>query len=194
MVISGDGGWANIDKDIGEALGKQGVAVVGLNSLRYFWEAKSPEVAAADLSRIVRHYRQVWHKQQVVLVGFSLGADVLPFMVSRMPVELQDAVAGMVLLSPSQSVDFQFHISDWIKSGDSTSLYQLQPEMQKLARLPVLCVYGVEDDAGLCPLLKTAEKTKITRLPGDHHYDGDYATVTRLILEFVASVPTQNTR
>ncbi|HQQ62906.1 MAG TPA: AcvB/VirJ family lysyl-phosphatidylglycerol hydrolase [Pseudomonadales bacterium] len=193
VVISGDGGWANIDKDIGEALGKQGVAVVGLNSLRYFWEEKSPDVAAADLSRIVRHYQHTWHKQRVVLIGFSLGADVLPFMVSRMPVELQNAVAGMVLLSPSQSVDFQFHISDWMQSGNNTSLYQLQPEMQKLVRLPVLCVYGAEDDEGLCPLLKARDKIKIAQLPGDHHYDGDYATVTRLILAFFTSVPTEKT-
>jgi type IV secretory pathway VirJ component len=185
VVISGDGGWANIDKDIGEALVKQGIAVVGLNSLRYFWEAKSPDVAAADLSRIIRHYQQAWHKQRVVLIGFSLGADVLPFMISRMPADLQTSVAGMVLLSPSQSVDFQFHISDWIHSNN-TSLYTLRPEIQKLASVPLLCVYGVDDDAGLCQLLTASEKTKIVKLPGDHHYDGDYATVTRLILDFFA--------
>ena len=36
LMISGDGGWAGIDKQVAEALNKEGVAVVGLNSLQYF--------------------------------------------------------------------------------------------------------------------------------------------------------------
>lgn len=182
VVISGDGGWANIDKDIGDALRQRGVAVVGWNALRYFWEAKTPEVAAQDLANVVRHYREAWGKPRVLLIGFSLGADVMPFMVSRMPADVQASVVGLVLLSPAQSVDFQFHISDWI-SSNNTSMYQLQPEMEKLARLPVLCIYGNEESDGLCPLLKGKENRQVVGLPGDHHFDGDYAAVVRLALE-----------
>src|SRR5262249_1291780 len=37
VMISGDGGWASIDRDIGAELAARGVEVVGLNALRYFW-------------------------------------------------------------------------------------------------------------------------------------------------------------
>ncbi|HQQ75670.1 MAG TPA: AcvB/VirJ family lysyl-phosphatidylglycerol hydrolase, partial [Pseudomonadales bacterium] len=132
VIISGDGGWANIDKDIAGALGESGVAVVGWNSLRYFWEAKNPDVMSSDLARVIRYYQQHWGKSRVLLVGFSLGADVLPFMVSHLPADLQQAVSGLVLLSPSHDVDFQFHISDWLES-EGGNPNPLLPEMTKIS-------------------------------------------------------------
>lgn len=185
VVLSGDGGWANIDKDIAEDLGEHYIAVVGWNTLRYFWQPKSPDTMASDLTEVIKHYQQAWHKQRVVLVGFSLGADVLPFMVSRLAVDVQKTVAGVVLLSPSRSADFQFHISDWLGS-DEGSPNPLQPELAKFRALPLLCVYAVdEEDDTVCVDLKEGDKTHIVRLAGDHHFDGDYAAVTREILAWL---------
>lgn len=182
IVISGDGGWANIDKDIGNALVEEGVAVIGWNSLRYFWNARTPEVMSADLARVIGHYRVAWDKPRVLLVGFSLGADVLPFMVSRLPPSLRETLIGMTLLSPSRTVDFQFHVSDWLHSADSHP-HDPVAEMADIHGLPVLCMYGDEDGKGLCPLIGSRPGTTVVGLPGDHHFDGDYATVMRLIRE-----------
>lgn len=181
VIISGDGGWANIDKDIAGALSEQGVAVIGWNSLRYFWEAKNPEVMSADLNRVIQYYKQNWGKSKCILVGFSLGADVLPFMVSHLPADMQQTVSGLVLLSPSQSVDFQFHVSDWLES-EGGNTHPLLPEMAKISQIPVLCVYGEGDDETLCQHLTEGQGKHIVRLPGDHHFDGDYDTVTQLLL------------
>ena len=182
IVMSGDGGWANIDKDIGNALVAEGVAVVGWNSLRYFWNARTPEVMSADLARVIGHYGATWHKPRVLLVGFSLGADVLPFMVSRLPPTLRENLAGMVLLSPSRTVDFQFHISNWLHSADS-SPHDPAAELADIRGLPVLCIYGDEDSEGMCPLIGSRPGTMVIGLPGDHHFNGDYASVMRLIRE-----------
>jgi type IV secretory pathway VirJ component len=183
VFLSGDGGWANIDKDIGEALVDQGIPAVGWNSLKYFWQRKTPEVMARDLDSVITHYRNLWQKQQVLLIGFSLGADVLPFMVNRLSPENRQWVAGMVLLSPSKSADFQFQVTDWVDNSTGETDTPLAPEMDRLLSLPVLCVYGVEDDDGLCPYLQGRPMTQVVRLPGDHHFDGDYETVTHLILQ-----------
>jgi type IV secretory pathway VirJ component len=182
LVMSGDGGWANIDKDIAEALGKNGIAVVGWNSLRYFWKPKTPEVMTADLARVLKHYRKAWGKQQVLLIGFSAGADVMPFMVTRLPADLRQSLTGMVLLSPSLTVDFQFHISDWLNTSPQNT-HALLPEINAITQLPILCVYGSHDEDGACPLIRTHNQTRLQQLPGDHHFDGDYATVTKLIIE-----------
>jgi hypothetical protein len=40
VVVSGDGGWAGIDRDLGEELAREGLPVVGLNSLQYFWKPR----------------------------------------------------------------------------------------------------------------------------------------------------------
>src|SRR6185369_13257499 len=56
VLISGDGGWAELDKRVAEGLAGAGVPTVGLNSLRYFWTPRTPESAASDLARVITHY------------------------------------------------------------------------------------------------------------------------------------------
>ena len=48
VLLSGDGGWAGIDKGLAAAFAAQNVPVAGLDSLRYFWKARTPEGLAAD--------------------------------------------------------------------------------------------------------------------------------------------------
>lgn len=129
----------------------------------------------------------MWNKPRVLLIGFSLGAEVLPFMVSRAPPDVRAAIAGLVLLSPGRAADFQFHISDWLGSHAKAAPHPLAPELQKIPGIPLLCVYGA-DEAGesLCPSLKPREGTRIMTLAGDHHFDGDYRSVTAAILAMFA--------
>ena len=42
IVLSGDGGWRDLDKTIAETLQSDGVSVVGWDCLSYFWSRKSP--------------------------------------------------------------------------------------------------------------------------------------------------------
>jgi len=180
VLLSGDGGWANIDKDIGDQLNRAGIPVVGWNMLQYFWNRKTPEIAGTDLQRVIAHYQQSWQKQKVLLIGFSLGADVLPFMVSRLPSAQRAYIADIALLSLSHTVDFEFHVSAWLGSSKGDT-QQVAPELKKITE-PVLCVYGSEDDDTLCKDFKAAN-VRSAVLPGDHHYEGDFKSVTKLILE-----------
>jgi len=41
---------------LGNIFAENGVSVVGLNSLNYFWKERTPEEAAKGLERILRHY------------------------------------------------------------------------------------------------------------------------------------------
>jgi len=49
VFVSGDGGWAAIDKSISKVLADNGLPVVGLNALQYFWTKRTPDTAARDL-------------------------------------------------------------------------------------------------------------------------------------------------
>jgi type IV secretory pathway VirJ component len=185
VLLSGDGGWADIDKDIGEQLQQTGLPVVGWNTLQYFWNRKTPEIASADLQRVLAHYRQQWKRERVLLIGFSLGADVLPFMVSRLAAPERARIEDIALLSLSHTVDFEFHVSAWLGSQGDT--HQVAPELKKITE-PVLCFYGTGDDDTLCKEFKAPNVTTIA-LPGDHHYEGDFKAVTRLILERLHRTP-----
>src|SRR3546814_3102258 len=84
VLLSGDGGWAGLDKDVGEALKMHGIPVVGIDSLRYFWGKRTPDGLAQDVDRIIRYYAQRWHRHHVLLIGYSQGANVLPFAYNRL--------------------------------------------------------------------------------------------------------------
>jgi type IV secretory pathway VirJ component len=179
VVVSGDGGWANLDRQIGETLSQQGVSVVGVNSLKYFWRARTPDGAAADLSRILRHYMPAWGASRILLVGYSRGADVLPFMVSRLPEDLRDKVKLVALLGFSQRAGFELHLTDFFRG--SRSGLPTVPEIQKLRGMHVLCMYGSEETDSACRGLSPYLGSGI-RLPGGHHFDGAYGEIARSIL------------
>ncbi|KQP37951.1 virulence factor family protein [Pseudorhodoferax sp. Leaf274] len=178
VLLSGDGGWAGIDKDIAAALARQGVPVAGFDSLRYFWSRRTPEGLAADLDRLVRYYAARWQRSEVILIGFSQGADVLPFALNRLPERTRAAVRLSVLLAPAEKASFEFHVSNWLgPSGDKPVL----PEAQKLQAAHTLCVHGSEEKRSLCPQLGPAQAQVVT-IKGNHHFDGDYAGLADRIL------------
>ncbi len=88
VIISGDGGWAGIDRDIGNSLAADGVPVVGFNSLQYFWKKRTPEETAKDIGTVIQELPFRVAESKVVLIGYSLGADVLPFIVNRLQPEI----------------------------------------------------------------------------------------------------------
>jgi type IV secretory pathway VirJ component len=181
VILSGDGGWAGIDKDVAGALSAQGIPVAGWNSLQYFWSAKTPEVGAKDLDRILRHYLAVWDKQEALLIGYSFGADVLPAFASRLPADLLERVRLVALLGPGKTADFEFHVSDWLGGGSKGQ--PVLPEVRKLAgHPPVLCLYGSQESDSLCPQI-SAPLGKAQVLPGAHHFGGDYDALAALILK-----------
>jgi type IV secretory pathway VirJ component len=184
VVISGDGGWASLDRQIGETFAAHGVSVVGLNSLEYFWKPRTPVQAAADLTRILRHYLQAWKASEVVLVGYSRGADVLPFMVARLPDDLRQRIRTVALLGVSLTAGFEFHLSDLLGAthrGDRPTV----PEIARLHGLRVLCVYGTDETDSACPDLPRGLATLVV-MPGGHHFEGAYRDIAARILRAAA--------
>jgi type IV secretory pathway VirJ component len=182
VVVSGDGGWAAIDRSIGNALAASGVGVVGFNSLKYFWKKRTPAEAGRDLQRLLDHYLPAWKKKQAVLVGYSLGADVLPFMVNGLSPAARSAVRLVALLGPSREVDFEFHLSDWLGSFSHGSSRPVRPEVEKLRGLPILCFYGEDESDSLCHDLDPG-LARCIPLRGGHHFGGDYQSIAAAILD-----------
>ena len=96
IILSGDGGWRDLDKTIGEKLRSEGVSVVGWDCLSYFWSRKSPEQIARDLDATIEAFVYRWRASKVALVGYSFGADVLPFAYDRLSSEIKGARRSVV--------------------------------------------------------------------------------------------------
>jgi type IV secretory pathway VirJ component len=179
VLLSGDGGWAGIDKEVARALADRGIPVAGLDTLRYFWSARTPEGLARDLDRTLRYYASHWHKSQALLIGYSQGADVLPFAVNRLPPATRAMVALTTMIGLGKTAAFEFHLSNWLGSADGL---QVLPEVERLPAASTLCVYGRDDASSLCAQLGPTH-ARVVELPGGHHFGGDYDAVARLILQ-----------
>jgi type IV secretory pathway VirJ component len=180
ILLSGDGGWAGLDRDVAASLLKMNVPTVGLDSLRYFWSKRTPASVTADMDRLIRFYLTRWNKSKVILVGYSQGADVLPFVMNRMPAATRKHIPQTVLMGLGKKAAFEFQVTNWI-SAPSNGL-PIAPETEKLAAGTTTCIYGLDEakDSG-CPTVDPA-KIKVVALPGGHHFDGDYDKLARIIL------------
>ena len=178
VFVSGDGGWAKIDKSISAVFAGEGMPVVGLNALQYFWTKRTPESAARDLESIITTYAARWQKTRVLLVGYSRGADVLPAMVARLSPSSRMKLRMLALLAPSPRVEFEFHVADWMH--DSSSGLPVRPELEKLTE-KTLCVWGEDDPDSLCKGL-VLPNVEVVMLHGAHHFEGDYEQLARIIV------------
>jgi type IV secretory pathway VirJ component len=181
VMLSGDGGWAGLDKEVADALMNKKIPVVGISSLQYFWNPRTPDGTSKDLARIINHYIEAWKKNKIILIGYSLGADVLPFMIARLPKDLIQSIKLAVLIGPSHSVDFEFHITDWIKSADSAK-YSVLPEIKKIKDVKILGLYGKDETDTVC---KELDQSNVKTIPliGGHHFGGNYGSIANIILD-----------
>jgi type IV secretory pathway VirJ component len=183
ILMSGDGGWAGLDQEIAGALSASGIPVVGLDSLRYYWTKRTPEGLAADTDRMIRYYQTHFDKKRVLLVGYSQGADVLPFAVNRLPPATRQNVALAAILGMSEHAVFEFHMANWV--SDDNSGPATLPEVDRITDIPVLCIYGEDESDSLCPKLDP-KKFLVVKVKGNHHFDGNYAGLAQEIMHAAA--------
>ncbi len=184
VLLTGDGGWAGLDQDVSAALAARGIPVVGFNSLRYFWRARTPEDAARDLARVIANYSQAWRRPHVLLIGYSFGADVLPFLYTRLPEATRASVRSVNLLGPGSRASFEIRVSGWIP-GIEEAGPAVRPEIERMTDASMLCLYGAGEHDSLCPGL-ASPRLRALALGGGHHFGGDYAAIVRSILEHAA--------
>ena len=181
VLLSGDGGWAQLDRSVAATLAGLGIRVVGWDSLSYFWRAKTPEQAGQDLERVLQHYQAIWRPDSISLIGYSLGANVLPFMASRLSADWHARIDRIVLISPEPRASFEFHVSDWLESARKNTV-PLRPELSRLRWTRVLCVYGDAEKSSACPGF-TTEGVSVLSLEGDHHFNGEYGNLAMQIIQ-----------
>jgi phosphatidylglycerol lysyltransferase len=181
IVLSGDGGWRDVDRAIAQKLQSDGVSVVGWDSLRYFWSKKSPEQTARDLGAVIDTYTSRWGASKIALIGYSFGADVLPFAYDHLSPEAKVRVVQLSLLGFAPAANFQITVSGWLGAAPDKDALPTEPALLPIDPTMVQCFYGANEDESECPLLMG--KAEVIRVPGGHHFDNDYGALARRILD-----------
>jgi type IV secretory pathway VirJ component len=171
LMLTGDGGWARGDRALAQTLARGGVAVVAIDTRAYLRAGhRTPEIAARDLAEILQRYSALWHRDRLLLVGYSRGADLAPFIVSRFPADLRDRLALVALVGFTDHASFDFHWQDLVHDTRRPTDLPTRPELDRIHGTRVLCVYGLEEKDSLCPSLD-GSAARVGRIPGGHVLD-----------------------
>ena len=184
VFYSGDGGWTGLDQQIATEMAKQGVPTIGISSLKYFWGAQTPASSGKDLDMIIHEYGKKWHRKKVIIIGYSFGADILPFIYPALSPESQTKVTRLSLLGLSDSGDFQFHLGSWLDiSGDSDM--PTIPAIERIKGVDIQCIKGTTESGSACPDISQGDVNQVT-LPGDHHFNDNAKLIAATFLRSLA--------
>jgi type IV secretory pathway VirJ component len=182
VILSGDGGWAGLDSRLGVRLADLSVPVVGLDSLKYFWTPREPDGTARDLARILTHYFKVWGKRRAILIGYSQGADVLPFMASRLPAELRQRIALVTLVGTDADATFDFDFEGFMSDRPKRPDLPVLKEIPRLQGTRLLCVYSKAETDSPCKHLTKGSGVTLA-VDGGHGYSHGVNILTDRILK-----------
>ncbi len=199
VFMSGDGGWRDLDQQVGQHINAHGIPVVGISALEYYWRGGSAERTAHELDALIDANLASQHKRRVWLIGFSFGADILPTVVEHLTPEHRAQIAQLVLLSPSTDLNFEIELEGYMRQRQGWLQSTLKsvrehvhpithyPSMPPLLALagqpPVVCYYGADDDDDtVCNKPGLPAWIKVYRMPGDHHFNYDYEGLARRMI------------
>lgn len=180
ILYSGDGGWVGIDRDLTAQIAAAGIPVVGVDSLSYFWTARSPKGAGRDLAQLIRAFGQRWNKPRVILIGYSFGADALPHMIAALDPETRSRIDSVSLLGLGARAQFQFHMASWLDFDSSDSLPTL-PAIARLRGLTLRCVRGDLEKDSACPSIPPWLAQQYV-VPGGHHFGRNAPLLAHIVL------------
>jgi type IV secretory pathway VirJ component len=173
LILSGDGGWRDIDRTLGRNFRNRGMSVVGFDCLNWFWTRRTPQEVAAELDRVIALYAQKWNIPKVAIIGYSFGADILPGTWPRLKQETRDRVVLISLLGFAKEAAFEIRVGDFLGLGRPTAVPTL-PDVPGLPPELVQCVYGTDEAANTGCNAFASPPAEIIGIKGGHHFDGDY--------------------
>ncbi|MDQ0473801.1 AcvB/VirJ family lysyl-phosphatidylglycerol hydrolase [Labrys wisconsinensis] len=180
VVLSGNGGWWGITDSLAKTFAKAGITTIGLNSLAYFIDRRSPEETAAVIERMVATFPA---DRPLLLVGYSYGADVIATVYARLSPATRARVRLVSLIGLSHIVDYA--IGFWKVAAPHYATVQAVAAIEGPR---IQCLQGSDEGKrSACGQLDPAHVEIIT-LPGGHHFDGDYAKMAQRVLQGLGQV------
>ena len=145
LYISGDGGFNDFSTELCTAINKAGYNITAINAKSYFWDKKTPEQTATDITAYLSKQFQNRKNQQLVLAGYSFGADVMPFTVNKLPDSIKKKLISVVMLAPSASTDFEIHWADMLGNNKKRSM-DIVAEINRMAVKKTVTIFGSDEN------------------------------------------------
>jgi len=169
VYISGDGGMNRFTNSLIHSLHTKGYAVLALDARHYFWRKKDPQEFANDMNGAISTYLKNEKRKSFIVLGYSFGADVTPFLVTRLSASLREKCRNVLLLSPSRSTNFEIRFLDMIgwSSGNGQNVVT---ELNR-SSIPVVLFFGKDENQ--FPVNEITVSKQIIIMEGGHHYHNE---------------------
>lgn len=182
LYMSGDGGLNNFSTELCTAINKAGYCITAVSSKSYFWDKKTPEQTTLDIVDYLQKQLKNRKNQDLILVGYSFGADILPFIVNRLPDSFKKNLMAVFLLSPSTSTDFEIHWLDML-GGSNRRDMDVVEEINKMGQQKTISIFGSEEKG--FPVNEVRLKNFSNHIiPGGHHFEGNIDTLVKLLQKY----------
>jgi len=185
--ITGDAGLVRFDTKMTKQYKANGYSYIALSSIKYFLAVKTPAKVGKDMIPLIQRYIKNWNKEEIILVGFSFGAEITPFLFEELPPEMRDKVKMVVLLTPSKTSDFRIHIRDMIGFDKKNEVYDVAEETAKITTSKILAIYGKREKS---IFLKSSEQPnlKVLYIRGGHDFKDSKMVFDLIMKELDASM------
>lgn len=186
LYLSGDMGFfAGLGPEMADRLNRHGITVVAENSLHFFRTRRTPEEAGAMIADGLRRALAIDPDARLLLLGQSYGADVIAPSLPYIPFSLRRRIAFIGLIVPGATRQWRASpteiFSFWEPEEDSRTA------AQRLSWAPLLCIYGAEEPASLCPSLRQPNAVRV-QMPGGHALAHDPDAVGAVLLHAIDQV------
>ncbi len=154
-------------------LTEHGIPVIGITTPALFARARTRGELSAIVADGVRTALARTGAKRIVVMGQSYGADIVQTGLADLPADLRPRVAAIVLILPGDTVFYRADPSGLLYDHGTPDSMAVTTG-NALTWAPVTCIYGVEEDDSLCPLLTIPNAQKVG-MPGGHniHHDAD---------------------
>jgi type IV secretory pathway VirJ component len=180
FYISGDGGLNSFSTSLCKEINDGSFHITALNAKSYFWDKKTPQQTANDISAYLDNAFAARKNQQLVIAGYSFGADVVPFIINSLPERVKKKLISVILLAPSRTTDFEIHILDMFGSASKRNMNVIN-EINKMNVPKLATIIGVEEDIFPVKEIKLPHYHNET-LPGHHHFDKNTDEVAKAMI------------
>lgn len=177
ILFTGNGGWKDLVQSVTRYLNSKNVSVLAINTQKYLWSEKEPVQIARDIEFLIDSYLDKWGQKNVVLMGYSMGAEVLPFAVNCMDDKYIRELSDLILIGPWQKATFEVKLKDYLyEDNKGNDIYE------ELLKMKTKKAYIICDDNEFSICQKNLEGViDHDFLGGGHHFGEDYVTLSRLI-------------
>ena len=177
IFLTGNGGWKELAQSVTQYLTSKNIPVLAINTKKYLWTEKGPAQIACDLEKLIDQYNIKWCKSRVVFLGYSMGAEVIPFAVNCLEDNYLNQLNDIILIGPWQKATFKVNLLDYVMEvNKGADIYS------ELLKLKTDSVYIICDDNEISICQKGLDGViDHSTMPGGHHFGGDYAGLSKLI-------------